>query len=172
MPSKKNLAFEYWQDPALADWLFADDIRIHQILNNFLNNAIKFTEHGTISLNVDVLNKPNSEPPSGQQTICFTVRDTGIGISPEQQESLFKPFEQADKSTSRRFGGTGLGLAIARKLIEEMQGSISLSSQLGKGSEFSITVTLPLGEPEPDFTLRQSTDPTQTPHSIKKKATV
>ncbi len=61
-----------------------------------------------------------------------------------------------------------MGLAIARKLIEEMQGSISLSSQLGKGSEFSITVTLPLGEPEPDFTLRQSTDPTQTPHSIKK----
>ncbi len=60
---QKNLAFEYWQDPALADWLFADDIRIHQILNNFLNNAIKFTEHGTISLNVDVLNKPNSEPP-------------------------------------------------------------------------------------------------------------
>lgn len=165
---QKNLAFEYWQDPALADWLFADDIRIHQILNNFLNNAIKFTEHGTISLNVDVLNKPNSEPPSGQQTICFTVRDTGIGISPEQQESLFKPFEQADKSTSRRFGGTGLGLAIARKLIEEMQGSISLSSQLGKGSEFSITVTLPLGEPEPDFTLTQSTDPTQTPHSIKR----
>lgn len=160
---QKNLAFKYWQDPRLADWLLADDIRLHQILNNFLNNAVKFTEQGTIGLAVDVLSPVDSEHSSGKQTIRFTVSDTGIGISPEQQKNLFKPFEQADQSTSRRFGGTGLGLAIARKLVEQMDGTIQLNSQLGKGSEFSITVTLPLGEPEPEHRPSQTADDNDTP---------
>lgn len=160
---QKNLAFQYWQDPALADWYFADDIRLHQILNNFLNNAIKFTEQGTIGLNVDVLKEHDSDRQPRQQTIRFTISDTGVGISPEQQETLFKPFEQADNSTSRRFGGTGLGLAIARKLIEQMHGTISLNSQLGKGSEFSVTVTLPLGEPDPELALSHQPGMTEIP---------
>ncbi|MCG7587309.1 transporter substrate-binding domain-containing protein, partial [Photobacterium sp. OFAV2-7] len=163
---QKNLAFKYWQDPRLADWLLADDIRLHQILNNFLNNAIKFTEQGTIGLAVDVLDPANSELSSGKQTIRFTVSDTGIGISPEQQKNLFKPFEQADQSTSRRFGGTGLGLAIAHKLVEQMDGAIQLSSQLGKGSEFSITVTLPLGKSEHDHRLSHTVGDTDSQASL------
>ncbi|MEG3220578.1 transporter substrate-binding domain-containing protein [Vibrio gigantis] len=135
---QKGLAFHYWQDPNLAQWLFADDIRLHQILNNFLNNAIKFTEHGTISLHVDVIEKNEH-----QQKINLTVSDTGIGIPKDRQQSLFQPFEQADKTTSRRFGGTGLGLSIALKLIEQMDGTIELSSEEGKGSQFTVTVILP-----------------------------
>ncbi|WP_286293999.1 transporter substrate-binding domain-containing protein [Vibrio apostichopi] len=140
---QKGLAFHYWQDPNLAQWLFADDIRLHQILNNFLNNAIKFTEHGTISLHVDVIEKNEH-----QQKISLTVSDTGIGIPKDRQQSLFQPFEQADKTTSRRFGGTGLGLSIALKLIEQMDGTIELSSEEGKGSHFTVTVTLPTCTPE------------------------
>ncbi|WP_213865599.1 transporter substrate-binding domain-containing protein [Vibrio crassostreae] len=140
---QKGLAFHYWQDPNLAQWLFADDIRLHQILNNFLNNAIKFTEHGTISLHVDVIEKNEH-----QQRISLTVSDTGIGIPKDRQQSLFQPFEQADKTTSRRFGGTGLGLSIALKLIEQMNGTIELSSEEGKGSHFTVTVTLPTCTPE------------------------
>ncbi len=140
---QKGLAFHYWQDPNLAQWLFADDIRLHQILNNFLNNAIKFTEHGTISLHVDVI-----EQNEHQQKISLTVSDTGIGIPKDRQQSLFQPFEQADKTTSRRFGGTGLGLSIALKLIEQMNGTIELSSEEGKGSHFTVTVTLPTCTPE------------------------
>lgn len=140
---QKGLAFHYWQDPNLAQWLFADDIRLHQILNNFLNNAIKFTEHGTISLHVDVIEKNEH-----QQKISLTVSDTGIGIPKDRQQSLFQPFEQADKTTSRRFGGTGLGLSIALKLIEQMNGTIELSSEEGKGSHFTVTVTLPTCTPE------------------------
>ncbi|WP_060982277.1 transporter substrate-binding domain-containing protein [Vibrio splendidus] len=140
---QKGLAFHYWQDPNLAQWLFADDIRIHQILNNFLNNAIKFTEHGTISLHVDVI-----EQNEHQQKINLTVSDTGIGIPKDRQQSLFKPFEQADKTTSRRFGGTGLGLSIALKLIEQMDGNIGLSSEEGKGSHFTVTITLPTCPPQ------------------------
>lgn len=140
---QKGLAFHYWQDPNLAQWLFADDIRLHQILNNFLNNAIKFTEHGTISLHIDVI-----EQNEHQQKVSLTVSDTGIGIPKDRQQSLFQPFEQVDKTTSRRFGGTGLGLSIALKLIEQMDGNIELSSEEGKGSHFTVTVTLPTCTPE------------------------
>ncbi|MFA0178316.1 ATP-binding protein [Vibrio lentus] len=140
---QKGLAFHYWQDPNLAQWLFADDIRLHQILNNFLNNAIKFTEHGTISLHIDVIEKNQH-----LQKISLTVSDTGIGIPKDRQQSLFQPFEQADKTTSRRFGGTGLGLSIALKLIEQMDGTIELSSEEGKGSHFTVTVVLPTCAPE------------------------
>ncbi len=140
---QKGLAFHYWQDPNLAQWLYADDIRLHQILNNFLNNAIKFTEHGTISLHVDVI-----EQNEHHQKISLMVSDTGIGIPKDRQKSLFQPFEQADKTTSRRFGGTGLGLSIALKLIEQMQGTIELASEEGKGSHFTVTIVLPTRSPE------------------------
>ncbi len=150
---QKGLAFHYWQDPRLAQWLFADDIRIHQILNNFLNNAIKFTEHGVVSLSVDVLDSPVEGHTEGQpssQQIKLTVSDTGIGIPKDKQHALFQPFEQADSTTSRRFGGTGLGLAIARKLIEQMQGTLQLESEEGKGSQFSVTFEIPLSQQQPE----------------------
>ncbi|MEF1228563.1 ATP-binding protein, partial [Vibrio fortis] len=142
---QKGLAFHYWQDPALAQWLYADDIRLHQILNNFLNNAIKFTEHGTISLHVNVI-----ESTQHQQKISLTVSDTGIGIPKNKQDALFQPFEQVDKTTSRRFGGTGLGLSIATKLIEQMEGILTLDSDEGKGSDFTVTISLPISSTPDD----------------------
>jgi signal transduction histidine kinase/ABC-type amino acid transport substrate-binding protein/CheY-like chemotaxis protein len=136
---QKGLAFHYWQDPRLVKTLVADDIRLHQILNNFLNNAIKFTEHGVISLGLDVL-----ETTSTKQTLSLTVSDTGIGIPKEKQHTLFQPFEQVDKTTSRRFGGTGLGLSIALKLIEQMNGELKLHSEEGKGSQFTLVLSFPI----------------------------
>ncbi|MGR5210073.1 transporter substrate-binding domain-containing protein [Vibrio rotiferianus] len=136
---QKGLAFHYWQDPKLAQTLVADDIRLHQILNNFLNNAIKFTEHGVISLGLDVL-----ETTSSAQTLSLTVSDTGIGIPKEKQHTLFQPFEQVDKTTSRRFGGTGLGLSIALKLIKQMNGELKLHSEEGKGSQFTLVLRFPI----------------------------
>ncbi|MGF1723379.1 transporter substrate-binding domain-containing protein [Photobacterium nomapromontoriensis] len=153
---QKSLAFSYWQDPALAKTHLVDDIRLHQILNNFLNNAIKFTQQGTVSLNVDVIEDEHNQEIESIQRVRFSVKDTGIGISEQQQQTLFQPFEQADQSTSRRFGGTGLGLAIAQKLVEQMHGEIGLSSEVGKGSTFSIVVPLPVVAE----TITTPTDPT------------
>ncbi|MGO2371511.1 CHASE domain-containing protein [Pseudoalteromonas sp. KG3] len=115
--------------------LDSDPIRLKQVLLNLLNNAIKFTTAGAITLKV------------WQQgdSIYFSVSDTGIGISQTAQQQLFQPFAQADSSTSRQFGGTGLGLSICKKLVELMGGTISLASEEGQGSTF--TFTLPLNSP-------------------------
>ncbi|MGO2076376.1 MAG: ATP-binding protein, partial [Pseudoalteromonas sp.] len=115
--------------------LDCDPIRLKQVLLNLLNNAIKFTTAGAITLKV------------WQQgdSIYFSVSDTGIGISQTAQQQLFQPFAQADSSTSRQFGGTGLGLSICKKLVELMGGTISLASEEGQGSTF--TFTLPLNSP-------------------------
>ncbi|MDO6542606.1 transporter substrate-binding domain-containing protein [Photobacterium sanguinicancri] len=163
---QKGLAFHYWQDPLLAQWLFTDDIRIHQILNNFLNNAIKFTEHGTISLSVDVLKEKTANQPLCQK-VKLTVTDTGIGIAKGKQHALFQPFEQADSTTSRRFGGTGLGLAIARKLIEQMHGSLQLQSEEGKGSAFSVTFDIPRSQQQPETPKALALPPTATQQARK-----
>ncbi|PSU32379.1 ATP-binding protein [Photobacterium lutimaris] len=151
---QKSLAFHYWQDPKLAHSHFLDDIRLQQVLNNFLNNAIKFTQQGTISLAVDTIETHQESTGQHSQTVRFSVKDTGIGISREKQQTLFQPFAQADQSTSRQFGGTGLGLAIARKLVEQMNGTVSLDSEEGKGSTFSVTLPLPV-IPHPHIALPQ-----------------
>ncbi len=108
-----------------------DKLKIRQILINLLGNAAKFTEKGTIALGARLV-------PAGQ--VEFWVRDSGIGISPEQQERLFEPFVQAENSTARRFGGTGLGLTICRHFAELLGGSISIESEVGKGSVFIVRV--------------------------------
>lgn len=117
--------------------LVGDQLRLGQILLNLTSNAIKFTESGTISVQIKLLNVA-----AEQATVQFSVIDTGIGISEEQQQYLFKPFTQADNSTTRQYGGTGLGLTISKELVEAMGGSISLESRLGIGSRFSFTVEL------------------------------
>ena len=147
---QKSLAFHYWQDPRLAQSHLVDDVRLQQILNNFLNNAIKFTQQGTISLAVDIMTAEEDSTGQDCQQIRFSVKDTGIGIPKDKQQALFQPFAQADQTTSRRFGGTGLGLAIARKLVEQMNGNIILDSEEGKGSSFSITLPLPVVVTEQD----------------------
>lgn len=112
-----------------------DSLRVKQILVNFLNNAIKFTENGEVELKVEFF-----DLKKGFGMYEFSVRDTGIGISPEQQEKIFNAFSQADSSTTRKYGGTGLGLTISKLLTEKMGGAISVESELGKGSIFKIAI--------------------------------
>ena len=113
--------------------MFADVTRVRQVLFNLLSNASKFTEHGTISLVIA------SEPgPGGQPWLVFHVKDTGIGLTPEQLGRLFQAFVQADASTSRKYGGTGLGLIISRRFCQIMGGDISVASDYGHGSTFTV----------------------------------
>ena len=121
----------------------SDPTRLRQILLNLTGNAIKFTSHGEIRLRVGLATPWDADRPR----VCFEVSDTGIGISPEQARHLFKPFTQADSSTTRRFGGTGLGLAISKRLAEMLGGDLTFSSVPGEGSTFRVTVeTGPLHE--------------------------
>ena len=112
----------------------ADLTKVRQTLFNLLSNACKFTEHGTITLAV------TRETGAGGGWVTFRVRDSGIGMTPEQMEKLFQEFSQADASTTRKYGGTGLGLAISRKFCRLMGGDITVESALGQGSTFTITL--------------------------------
>ena len=122
---------------ALPNRVHGDPARLRQALLNYLTNAAKFTEHGEISLSATVL----SQSETGL-LVRFAVTDTGIGIAPDQIDRLFVAFEQADGSTTRRYGGTGLGLAITRRLVELMGGQTGAESRLGAGSTFWFTVRL------------------------------
>ncbi|MGE5470770.1 MAG: PAS domain S-box protein [Bacteroidota bacterium] len=133
----RGLQFRCTIDPALPSALHGDALRIGQILLNFLSNATKFTEQGAI--NIDVTRQ--DETAAGL-IVRFAVSDTGIGIPEEQQGRIFDVFEQADSSTTRRFGGTGLGLAIARRLAQLMGGETGLESTAGAGSTFWFTACL------------------------------
>ena len=121
----------------LPQALRGDALRLSQVLVNLLSNAVKFTARGSVVLRCEVLAQAGDE-----WTIRFSVRDTGVGISPEAQERLFSPFEQADGSTTRRFGGTGLGLSIARELVQLMGGEVGVESEPGRGSKFWFTARL------------------------------
>jgi len=116
--------------------LTVDPIRLRQILLNLLSNACKFTKGGEVTLRA-------CRVANGRNWIEFAVADTGIGMTPEQQAKLFEEFSQADATTAQRFGGTGLGLALSRKLARMMGGDVIVTSELGKGSVF--TVRLPGG---------------------------
>jgi PAS domain S-box-containing protein len=121
--------------PRLPTALVGDPSRLAQVLLNLGNNALKFTEHGEVTVVVKVM---SSDAASVQ--LLFEVRDTGIGMSPEVQQRLFQPFSQADASTSRRYGGTGLGLAISRHLVRLMGGELQVDSTAGHGSRFRFTL--------------------------------
>jgi len=123
-----------------------DPLRLVQILINLSNNAIKFTEQGSVNLTIRSLDN---------ERVLFTITDTGIGISHEQRIHLFNPFSQADSSTTRKYGGSGLGLSISKQLIEMMGGTLQLKSKLTKGSTFSFEIYLPKGNPN---TIQQSSD--------------
>jgi signal transduction histidine kinase len=125
-------------------------MRLRQILLNLLSNACKFTERGTVSLEVR-----RTDIDGGTTWIEFIVADTGIGMTPEQMAKLFQEFSQAEASTARQYGGSGLGLAITRKLCRMMGGDVTVTSQLGKGSVFTIRLpaaavtAAPAREPAP-----------------------
>ena len=125
-------------DPKIPQKMIGDDQRLAQVITNLLSNAVKFTpELGAISMKLRLLSEKNN-----YWIIQVEVSDTGIGVSPEQQARLFTSFEQAELSTSRKFGGTGLGLAISKRIVELMGGKIWIESELGKGATFKFTVRL------------------------------
>jgi signal transduction histidine kinase/ActR/RegA family two-component response regulator len=125
-------------DPDVPDQILTDPTRLSQVLFNLLGNAVKFTDEGEVRLFVRLMPWENTS----EHRIEIVILDTGIGIAPEMQESLFKPFKQADESTARRFGGTGLGLTITNKIVGLMRGEINLQSEQGKGCTFTVHVTV------------------------------
>jgi two-component system, sensor histidine kinase and response regulator len=137
---EKGLEFLAHLSPAIPENLVGDPLRLGQILTNFVNNAVKFTERGEIRLNIDLV-----EQTGVKVQLKFSVRDTGIGMTPEQSAKLFQPFMQADTSTTRKHGGTGLGLTICRRLVDLMGGRVWLESEPGVGSTFYCTVWLGIG---------------------------
>ena len=134
---EKGIRFE--TDISLTcPYVSGDSLHLNQVLINLLGNAVKFTPaNGLVTLTMH-------QKTDG--SIYFSVRDTGIGVSPENQSRIFESFEQAEGSTTRKYGGTGLGLAISRRLVQMMGGSLRLNSEPGKGSEFYFTVTLPMND--------------------------
>jgi len=140
---EKGILFEIIYDETLPLHLHGDSLRLMQILTNLTSNALKFTHQGKIILRANKIS---------EDMFRFSVEDTGIGISKEQQEKLFEPFSQADESTTRKYGGTGLGLSISKELATLMQGSISLISEVDKGSVFTLEVPLQDAQQNPEQT--------------------
>jgi len=135
--SGKPVAFSWKIAPDVPERIVGDPLRISRVFNNIVGNAIKFTPSGEIAVSVDVVRL-------GGRFLRFTVRDTGVGMAPEQMEQLFEPFVQGDTSGTRRYGGTGLGLPLSKKIVESMGGTFSAKSALGEGSVFEFTVPLEL----------------------------
>ena len=141
MAELKGLRLRTQLEAGVPRVIHTDRVRLHQILRNLLSNALKFTDQGEVTLTV------SSQGPQqdGRELLCFSVRDTGIGIDPAQHEQVFQAFQQIDGSTSRRFGGTGLGLAITRQLVLALDGDIGLQSALAQGSTFTVRLPVQIG---------------------------
>jgi CheY-like chemotaxis protein len=154
----KQVAFEVHLDPHVPRTMLTDIKRMQQIIKNLLSNAFKFTHEGSVSLSIGPATggwSPDNEDLAGaDKVIAFTVTDTGIGIAPDKQQIIFEAFQQADGSTSRKYGGTGLGLAISRELSKLLGGEIKLGSVPGEGSTF--TLYLPLEAPRAARVPRQA----------------
>jgi len=130
---ERGLQFSIMLDPALPHTLRTDAGRLKQVLKNLLANAFKFTVAGGVTLRM---------APQGPAQVAFAVTDTGIGIPPDKQLLIFEAFQQADGSTSRKYGGTGLGLSISRELTRLLGGELKLASRPGEGSTFTLVVPL------------------------------
>jgi len=152
--AEKGLDFAVSVDDGVPDTVVTDQQRLEQILKNLLSNACKFTEEGGVELRVG-LGEPGTD---GRPRLALVVRDTGIGIPAEKQELIFEAFQQADGTTSRRYGGTGLGLSISREIAHLLGGELEVESRVGEGSTFTLLLPLdvavsppakPLGAPRP-----------------------
>jgi len=137
--SSRKLELTYHIHPDVPAWILSDVTRLRQIIVNLVNNAVKFTPAGSVS--VEVTRRPApADATAGAFLLAFTVRDTGVGIPADRLDRLFKAFSQVDSSTTRKYGGTGLGLAICQRLATLMGGDISVASTMGEGSAFTFTI--------------------------------
>lgn len=157
---RKNLKLNLSIPNNIPSPVAADSLRLKQIFLNLLNNAVKFTESGSVSFSVDFENRNDNEV-----LFHFSVKDTGIGISPEEQKKLFQAFSQADTSTTRKYGGSGLGLAICSRLIQKMGGKLYLESEKGRGSEFHFSLIMQLHN-EDNFLIKNNYTVVSFPENI------
>ena len=158
MAKEKEVAFNIHIDPALSPQVETDKMRLEQILKNLISNALKFTNKGFINLSV-------SPDTAREGYINFAVKDSGIGIPADKQELIFEAFQQADGSTRRKYGGTGLGLSISRQLARLLGGELTLSSEVGVGSEFTVSIP-----PNKSFAAVQADEPVAVYSSVAEKA--
>jgi signal transduction histidine kinase/HPt (histidine-containing phosphotransfer) domain-containing protein len=142
--TESSLSLTYQLAANMPQWIVSDVTRLRQILLNLVGNAIKFTSKGGVTISCQA-----NQTESGNDEIQFSVKDTGIGIAPEDIDRLFQPFTQANTSTTREYGGTGLGLTICRRLIDLMQGKIWIESEVGLGSTFHFTIVAAAADPLP-----------------------
>lgn len=149
--SSKGLALSSLTETQVPAWLRGDEARLREVLHHLLDNAVKFTKHGTIAVHVDLEERPARKSPIDLDLtpslpqgvrVRFTISDTGIGIASNACTRIFQPFMQADGTNSRTYGGTGMGLAICQRLVELMDGSLVVDSEPGRGSVFHFTVSL------------------------------
>ena len=141
---EKGLSLVVENDPELPDKLYGDEVRVRQIISNLLTNAVKYTKEGSVTLRVN-----GSEPIGSKMRLRVSVIDTGIGISPENQTMLFRAFQRLDEINTKDIEGTGLGLQITSQLLEMMGGTIELTSEYGKGSEFYVEIPQRIEEAKP-----------------------
>ncbi|NLY27906.1 MAG: PAS domain-containing protein [Alcaligenaceae bacterium] len=159
MAAQKGISLTFRLHDRLATHYMADELRLRQTLTNLIGNAIKFTDHGGVTVSLDLV-----EPDDAVHKIRFSVADTGVGVTAEQQTRIFQAFAQADNTIVRKHGGTGLGLTICQRLVHMMgAGGIQLNSQPGSGSEFSFVLSLPVvlaTQPEVDHSMQDQADQT------------
>ncbi len=160
---KKGLELVSRLEPDVPDALIGDDSRLRQILLNVVGNAVKFTERGSVRVEVEAV--PDDGPVmrgTSRVMLRFRVRDTGIGIPKDEQQRIFRAFEQEDSSTTRKYGGTGLGLTIASRLVELMGGTISVESEPGRGSSFTFTAQFDRQAVQPESAPAGQAEPVAT----------
>ncbi len=136
LANRKQINFKVHRFQPLPEYLITDGLRVRQCLINLINNAIKFTEQGHVYLNV------STRLHEGKDYLCFEVEDSGIGIEKDEMDIIFDAFSQADGSSTRKYGGTGLGLTITQRLVELLGGTLSVESEIGRGSTFTVMIPL------------------------------
>ncbi|HUF79721.1 MAG TPA: ATP-binding protein, partial [Burkholderiales bacterium] len=141
--SSIGLLIKHSVDPRISPAVLVDPLRLRQILSNFVSNALKFTSRGQIEIKAEL-----AERADGEDRVRFSVADTGIGISAENQQWLFQPFNQVEGATAQRSGGTGLGLTICRRLAGMMGGTVEMVSEIGKGTTMILSLSLPIADPK------------------------